>query len=189
MKRLLAAVLPIFICFVCSSLKAQVKPYLAIIHTNTQTYKGLLYNCSSDSICIKDESNTLSIPADEVNTIELRSLNKNSKYRKYSNYDPYNDRFVKVSRKMVPVRKWGEKDPTIEEELSGRIVTGFYNAALNGIASSLNLLGGSVSFININYSKENYYKQLATLGYHSIQQQLDSDSTEPITQDILVKGN
>lgn len=189
MKRLLVTILPIILCFVQSSLKAQVTPYLAIVHTNTQTYKGLLYNCSSDSICLKDELSTLSIPASEVNTIELRSVNKNSKYRKYSNYDPYNDRFAKVSKKMVPVRKWGEKDPTIEEELSGRIVTGFYNSALNGIASSLNLLGGSVSFIKINYSKENYYKEFATLSYHSIQHQLDPESTEPITQEIFVKGN
>jgi hypothetical protein len=188
MKKLLVTILPLFLCLLHSNVKAQVTPYLAIIHTNTQTYKGLLYNCSSDSICLKDELTTLVIPASDVNTIELRSINKNSKYRKYSNYDPYNDRFVKVSRKMVPVRKWGEKDPTIEEELSGRIVTGFYNAALNGIASSLNLLGGSVSFIKINYSKENYFKELAKLSYHSIQHQLDPDLAER-TDGILVKGN
>jgi len=76
---------------------------------------------------------------------------------------------------MVPVRKWGEQDPTIEEELSGRIVTGFYNAALNGIASSLNLFGGSVSFMEINYNKENYYKELTNLNYHSIEHQLNPE--------------
>jgi hypothetical protein len=147
-----------------------------------------LYNASADSICIKDESNTTTICASKVNTIELRSINKNSKYRRYSNYDPYNDRFVKVSKKMVPVRKWGEKDPTIEEELSGRIVTGVYNAALNGLASSLNLFGGSVSFLNINYDKAKYYKELANLNGLSISHQLNPEVSES-TQEVLAKGN
>lgn len=188
MKKLLIILLPAIFCLFNYNACAQVKPYLAIIHTNKETFKGLLYNASADSICIKDEQNTMFICATEVNTIEIRSINKNSKYRKYSNYDPYNDRFVKVSKKMVPVRKWGEKDPTIEEELSGRIVTGFYNAALNGIASSLNLFGGSVSFMEINYKKENYYKQLANLNYHSIEHQLNPELNES-TQQVLAKGN
>jgi len=188
MNKLLIIILPAMLCLSRYNANAQVKPYLAVIHTNTETYKGLLYNASADSICIKDELQTRFICAAEVNTIELRSINKNSKYRKYSNYDPYNDRFVKVSKKMVPVRKWGEKDPTIEEELSGRIVTGFYNAALNGIASSLNLFGGSVSKININYNKNNYYKELANLNYHSIEHQINPELNES-TQQILAKGN
>ncbi|MDB5021361.1 MAG: hypothetical protein JWQ28_2488 [Pedobacter sp.] len=188
MKKLLIILLPIIVCFFNNTASAQVKPYLAVIHTNNETFKGLLYKASADSICIKDEQKTLFICAAEVKTIEIRSINKNSKYRRYSNYDPYNDRFVKVSKKMVPVRKWGEKDPTIEEELSGRIVTGFYNAALNGIASSLNLFGGSVSFMEINYNKENYYKQLANLNYHSIEHQLNPELNES-TQQVLAKGN
>jgi hypothetical protein len=188
MKKLLILVLPVVFCFLNYDAKAQVKPYLAIIHTNNETFKGLLYKASADSICIKDEQNTMFICASEVKTIEIRSINKNSKYRKYSNYDPYNDRFVKVSKKMVHVRKWGEQDPTIEEELSGRIVTGFYNAALNGLASSLNLLGGSVSFMEINYNKESYYKQLTNLNYHSIEHQLNSDLPEN-GQQALATGN
>lgn len=188
MKKLLIILLPAIFCCFNYAATAQVKPYLAIIHTNNETFKGLLYKASADSICIKDEQNTQFICASSVKSIELRSINKNSKYRRYSNYDPYNDRFVKVSKKMVPVRKWGEQDPTIEEELSGRIVTGFYNAALNGIASSLNLFGGSVSFMEINYSKENYYKQLANLNYHSIEHQLNPEVNES-TQQVLAKGN
>ncbi len=187
MRKVLLLLLPAVFCFFKYDASAQVTPYLAIVHTDKDTFKGLLYKASADSICLKNEKSTVNICASSVKTIELRSVAKNSKYRRYSNYDPYNDRFVKVSRKMVPVRKWGEKDPTIEEELSGRILTGFYNAALNGIASSLNLISGTVSFMNINYDKENYYKELTNLNYHSIQHQLDPEFTES-TQQVLAKG-
>jgi hypothetical protein len=183
----LLLILPAVVLFLKYDACAQVKPYLAIVHTDQETFKGLLYKASADSICLKNEKSTLNICASSVKTIELRSVAKNSKYRKYSNYDPYNDRFVKVSRKMVPVRKWGEKDPTIEEELSGRIVTGLYNAALNGIASSLSLINGTVSFMNINYDKENYFKELTNLTYHSIQHQLNPEVSES-TQQVLAKG-
>jgi hypothetical protein len=186
MKKLVIIILPLVFGFLKYDASAQVKPYLAIIHTNNETFKGLLYKASPDSICIKNELNTLFICASEVKTIEIRSINKNSKYRKYSNYDPYNDRFVKVSKKMVHVRKWGEQEPTIEEELSGRIVTGFYNAALNGLASSLNLLGGSVSFIEINYNKENYNKQLANLNYHSIEHQVKPELNQSMQQAVTI---
>jgi hypothetical protein len=187
MRKVLLLLLPAIICFFKYNASAQVKPYLAIVHTDRETFKGLLYKASSDSICLKSEKSTLNICASTVKTIELRSVSKNSKYRKYSNYDPYNDRFVKVSKKMVPVRKWGEKDPTIEEELSGRILTGFYNAALNGIASSFSLINGTVSFMKINYDKDNYYKELSSLNYYSIQHQLNPEFTES-TQQVLAKG-
>jgi hypothetical protein len=188
MKKRLYQITTALLCFVGSNVSAQVKPYLAVVRTSGHTIKGVLYKASADSICVKTEESTVFICPTTIKTIKIKEISKNSKYRKYFNYDPYNDRFLKVSRKMKPVRKWGEKDPTIEEELSGRIITEFYNAALNGLASSVKIMNGSSEYLDVNFNKTTYNKELATLNNYSITKQMNKDIAGS-TQQSLAKGD
>lgn len=178
MGKRVCTLLSALMCLALSSVFAQVKPYLAIVKTDKDTFKGVLYEASADSICLKTEKNTVYIASASVKSINLKEIRKNSKYRKFLNYDPYNDRFVKVSNKMVPVRKWGEKDPTIEEELSGRIVTCVYNTALNSVTSTVSsIFNGSVRYIEIDYSPSKYKSELTALNIHALRYQAEPENS------------
>lgn len=179
----------ILLCFISVHVSAQVKPYLAVVRTAGSTIKGVLYQASPDSICVKTDLSTVFLCPTAIKTIKIKEISKNSKYRKYFNYDPYNDRFLKVSRKMKPVRKWGEQTPTIEEELSGRIITGFYNAALNGLASSVRIMHGSSKFIDVNFNRASYTNELTSINNYSIVKQLNNQTQTGSTQRSLAKGN
>jgi hypothetical protein len=90
---------------------------------------------------------------------------------------------------MKPVRQWGEQGSTIEEELSCRIITGFYNAALNGIASSVKFIGGSSKFLDVHFNKLNYTKELNNLKTYSIVRQLTNQSVGMSTEQTFVQGD
>ena len=188
MGKRVCTLLSALMCLTLSSVYAQVKPYLAIVKTDKGTFKGVLYEASTDSICLKTEKNTIYVASADVESINLKEIRKNSKYRKFLNYDPYNDRFVKVSNKMVPVRKWGEKDPTIEEELSGRIVTCVYNTALNSVTSTVSsIFNGSVRFIEIDHNTAKYKSELTALNIHALRYQAEPENA---TLSIIAsKGN
>jgi len=172
-----------FVLIICllSAIKldviAQIKPYLAIVNTGKAVFKGVLYDVTPDSIGIKGASSVVFFKSSSIKSIKIKTLKKGSKYRKYVNYDLSNDKsFEKVSNKMVPVRKWGEEDPTIEEELSCRIISSFYNAAINGVVASVNCLNGSLANVKVNHDSIKYQEQVATLTYHSILYQKSPES-------------
>ncbi|WP_432708041.1 hypothetical protein [Pedobacter sp.] len=148
---------------------AQIKPFIATISTGNDVFKGVLYEVTSDSIGIKKDAEVVYFCPDEIKTIKLREIKRGIRYKKYLNTDSYSEKsFQKVSKKMVPVRKWGEKDPTIEEELSGRIITSFYSTAINGVIASIGLMNGSTNTVNVNYKKENYLEGAKSLAFHSV---------------------
>ena len=148
---------------------AQVKPYIAIINTGDEVFKGVLYNVTPDSIGVKKDADVVFFQADKIKSIKLKELKRGFRYKKYLSYDPYNEKnYEKVAKKMVPVRKWGEQSPTIEEELSGRIITSFYNTAINGVFASIGLMNGCLSNIKVNYDASKYKANAEILAYHSI---------------------
>ncbi len=189
MRKRLYQISTAVLCFVALNVSAQVKPYLAIVRTSGETVKGILYRVSADSICIKTDQSKMSFCPTTVKTIKIKEISKNSKYQNYINHDPYQARFIKVSKKMRPVRSWGEKDPTIEEEISGRIITGVYNAALNGIASSFGIMSGNSKFLNINYDKLSYSREMNSLKSYSIEKQLSTQAVNGSGTPSLAKGN
>jgi hypothetical protein len=189
MRKRLYQISTAILCFVATSVSAQVKPYLAVVRTSGETIKGILYQVSTDSIFIKTDNSKVSLCPTMVKTIKIKEITKSSKYQNYLGHDSYQARYLKVSKKMKPVRKWGEEDPTIEEELSGRIITGFYNAALNGIASSFRIMNGNSKYLNINYDKLSYNRELNSLSAYSIEKQLSNQAVNNSSSQSLAKGN
>jgi hypothetical protein len=168
MKRRISVLVFCLLIAAKVSVFAQVKPYLAIVNTGSLVFKGILYQVTPDSIGVKGISSVVFFKSCNIKSIKLKELKKGSKYTKYVGYDSYNEKnYVKVSKKMVPVRKWGENDPTIEEELSCRIISSFYSAAINGVTSSMNFLRSGLETLNINYNDRFYKNHLASLTYLS----------------------
>jgi hypothetical protein len=172
---------------------AQIKPCIAIINTGNDVFKGVLINVTPDSIGLKKNAEVVFFKADEIKTIKLKELKRGFRYKKYLSYDPYNEKnYQKVSNKMVPVRKWGEKDPTIEEEISGRIITSFYNVAINGVFASIGLINGSLSNINVNYNPIKYKENAKALSYYSIAYQTNPQTSadrQELKASLSSKGN
>lgn len=149
---------------------AQVKPCVAVINTGKTVFKGVLYRVTPDSIGVKGDTALVFFKPAEIKNIKIKEI-KGSEYKRYLNYEPRS--YDKFSHKMVPVRKWGEKDPTIEEELSGRIITSFYNTALNSITSSWGFISGNLANIRVNYDERIYKDELKDLTSRSLSYQLD----------------
>jgi hypothetical protein len=172
MKLVLFILIAGILCTGVKTANAQVKPYIAVINTGNDVFKGVLYNVTPDSVGVKRDSEVVFFKASAIKSIKLKELKRGFRYKKYLSYDPYNEKnYQKVSNKMVPVRKWGEKDPTIEEELSGRIITSFYNTAINGVFASIGLVNGCLSTIKVNYDANKYKENAKNLAYHSISYQ------------------
>jgi hypothetical protein len=159
------------------SANAQIKPYIAIINTGDDVFKGVLYTVTPDSIGVKRDANVVFFHAADIKSIKLKEIKRGFRYKKYLSYDPYNEKnYQKLSNKMVPVRKWGEQDKTIEEELSCRIITSFYNTAMNGVFASIGLVSGSISNVKVNHDVKKYQESAQSLSYHSIAYQTNADA-------------
>ncbi len=171
---------------------AQIKPYIAIINTGDDVFKGVLYNVTPDSIGVKKDADVVFFRADEIKNIKIKEIKRGFRYKKYLTYDPYNEKnYEKVAKKMVPVRKWGEKTPTIEEELSGRIIASFYSTAINGVFASIGLMNGCLSNIKVNYDPNTYKANAEILSYHSIAFQRDPANPANVQEmkaSLSVKG-
>lgn len=172
---------------------AQVKPYMVVISTGDDVCKGILYKVTNDSIGVKMNESLVYFKPESIRLIKLKELKRGFRYKKYLSYDPYNEKnYEKISNKMVPVRKWGEKDPTMEEELSGRIITSFYNNAINGVFASIGLMNGSLSTIKVNYDASRFKDSVQALSQHSIffqQQKVNASTLQASNSPQIAKGN
>ncbi len=169
---------------------AQIKPYIAVVNTGNGVFRGVLYQVTSDSVGVKTDSRVIFFSACDIKSIKLKGIAGRTRYKKYLSYDPYFEKnYEKVSHKMVAVRKWGEKDPTIEEELSCRILTGFYNAAMNGLAAPINMMSGSLATYTINHDQSNYTKDMPSLACHSILYQRNPETQLASQQQLKVASS
>ncbi len=172
---------------------AQVKPYMAVINTGSDVFKGILSHVTPDSIGIQNDRDIVFFHAEAIKTIKVKELKRGFRYKQFLNYDLQNEKnYQNVTNKMVPVRKWGEKDPTIEEELSGRIITSFYNTALNGVFASISLMSGSLATINVNYDRHVYQENAKQLFQHSLAYQQNPGAfikAQQLKVSLVQKGN
>lgn len=189
MKLLVCVVIASLFSCVSNNAICQVKPYIAVVNTGNDTFKGILYKVTDDGISVKGDTACVFFSACDIKTIKLKVITGRTKYKKYLTYDPYYEKnYRTVSNKMVAVRKWGEKDHTIEEELSCRILSGFLNSALNGLAAPINMMNGS-SIFNVNYDQKNYSREMQSLASHSVMFQKNPETALEVQQLKFVSTN
>ena len=189
MKLLVCVVIASVLSCISKNAVSQIKPYIAVVNTGSETFRGVLYNVTANGIMVKRDTADVFFSACDIKSIKLKVITGRTKYKKYLNYDPYFEKnYRTVSNKMVAVRKWGEKGPTMEEELSCRILSGFLSAALSGLAAPINMMNGSAVF-NVNYDQTNYSKEMQTIASHSVMHQRNLEGIQDAQQLKLVATN
>lgn len=173
------------LCFLLCSVgitKAQtIKPYIAIIKTDSGKVKGILYTANADYLVVDAGNGFKTIKTSIIKSVKIREIKKEYQVKKLVKYDPYSeDNYVKGPN-GVPVRKWGEKDPTIGDEVFGHVGGSFFNIIGNLIAAPIHSINPSLakfkfkpnqidstqiqslSYYTINYQQNTTYGQLPPL--------------------------
>ena len=148
-------------------LNAQTKPYLAIIKTNSGTVKGIFYKVDSSFILIENREGFTSVNTNDIKSIRIRTAKKNYRLKKVFKYNPYDDSNYERNINGYRVRKWGERDPTLKEQINEHVATGMLNVAANVILFPLHLINPYVAKVRLKTS-ESRYREFQTLDSYSI---------------------
>jgi hypothetical protein len=108
-----------------------VKPYLAVIHTPTGKTKGVLYYIDSTGLIIDPGNGMVKVKASDIERIKIRKFKKNYQIKKFMKYDPWDDSNFERDRAGNKVRKRNEKDPTLKDEVAGRLGATITNGIIN----------------------------------------------------------
>ena len=159
-------------------LKAQgVKPYIAIVKTKADVIRGVLYKVDSASVVMIVEGSPVTLPVDQIKTIKIRTPKKEASIIQFLKYDPWNaDNFEKRADGAI-VRKWGEKDPTLGEEVGGHVVTTMVNITGNIIAAPIQAINPSIANFKINGDAAKYSQHQTDLDYFSVYYQQNTNLT------------
>ncbi len=184
--KIIATFMTLAAClFVNESRSQGIKPYLAIVKTKTDVIKGLLYKADSASVVMIVEDSPITLPVNQIKTIKIRTPKKKASIIQFLKYDPWNaDNFEKRADGDM-VRKWGEKDPTLGEEVGGHVVTTMVNITGNIIATPIQAINPSIANFKINGDAAKYAEHQTDLGYFSVYYQ---QNTNAITELQKIKN-
>ena len=171
----------ILACFVLICSAQQIKPYLVVVKTPTGKQKGILYKSDSVGLVIDGKGGFTRIDAKEIRSIKVRAVKKNYKLKKFVKYDAWNESHFERNPNGVPVRKWGEKDPTVKEELNDRISTSLINVIGNIVTAPIHAINPSIARMKFHKNDE-FAGQVPTIRYYSIQYQTNPDRFNELEQ-------
>ncbi|MFD2288569.1 hypothetical protein GJU39_22790 [Pedobacter petrophilus] len=169
MKLILFAFL--LLGFIASAQAQQVKPYISIVKTETGVKKGLLYKVDSAALIMIIDGNFLTIHSDQIQSVKIRTPKKPAGIIQFLKYDPWSkDNYEKQPNGAV-VRKWGEKDPTLEEEIAGHVAATILNVTGNILATPIQSINPSIASYKIKGDAARYAAYQTELSYFSIDYQ------------------
>jgi len=160
----------------------KVKPYLAIVKTNSGTSKGVLYRVDSTGLVMESDDKIVKININEIRLVKIKAVKKEYQPKQFANYDPWNENNFDKQPNGTPLRKWGEKDPTLKEEISGHIGAGIINVAGNLIAAPIHSISGSIVKFQLKGNEREKAAQLKELVYFSIHYQTNPDVAAELRQ-------
>ena len=79
------------------------------------------------------------------------------------------------------MRKWGEKDPTLEQEITGKVGTSLINALVNVIALPIHAINPGIARFKFNAGKK-YADQVETLSNYSVYYQTNQNIIKELEQ-------
>jgi hypothetical protein len=163
--------LSFFLLLASSAVKSQNRRfYFAKITTENKKEIGLLYRVTKDSLVIQNENSQLiSFKPQDIKVIALKIFKKRELRNFFKDVKYDDSRYEKIPNSEVKVLKQGETEPTLTEEISGRVMAGIFSFAGNAIINSvaLTVYDDKIAKFKLNYSKSEYEKQLEELKYHS----------------------
>lgn len=166
MKTILSAL--VFCCFFNCLQAQQITPYIAIVKTNAEVRKGLLYKVDSSGVVMITDGDLVTISTDQIKTIKIRSPKKQASVIQFLKYDPWNKNNYEKRVDGAIVRKWGEKDPTLGEEIGGHVATALINVTGNILAAPIQAINPSIANFKINGDAVKYAQQKTDLNYFSV---------------------
>lgn len=151
----------------------QVKPYLTTVKTKTSTVKGILYKVDSTGLLVATSDSLFKIPAEDVKSIKIRTPKKKAEVIRFLTYDPWSENNFEKRPDGLTVRKWGEKDPTLGEEISGHVATTLINVAGNVIAAPIQAINPSIANFKIKGDLNVFSRYQNDLKFFSVYYQSD----------------
>ena len=178
MKKILSAL--VFCCFFSFLQAQQITPYIAIVKTNAEVRKGLLYKVDSLGVVMIIDGGLVTVSTDRIKTIKIRSPKKQASVIQFLKYDPWNKNNYEKRADGAIVRKWGEKDPTLGEEIGGNVATALINVTGNILAAPIQAINPSIANFKINGDAVKYAQQKTDLNYFSVYYQQNQNLTAEI---------
>lgn len=155
-------------CFALLGSAQSVKPYLATVKTKAGITKGVLYKVDSASLVIALSDKFVTIGTVDIRSIKIRVPKKHSDIIQFVTYDPWGPEHYELNPGGEKVRKWGDKDPSIGEEISGHVAATLINVTGNILAAPIQSINPSIANIKINGDLEKYAAQRNELSYFSV---------------------
>ena len=168
MKLLLTALLLFTQFFVNAQ---PVKPYQAIVKSNAGLQKGILYKADSNTIVIEVNNELTSVKNSEVKWIKIKVVKSHYQVKTFVKYkDPFDESHYEKRVNDVPIRKQGDKEPTLTEQVTDRVGTSVFNMLANVIARPIHLINPSIDRFK-RHKKKFTAEQLQELSYYSVKYQ------------------
>jgi len=170
----------------------QIQSYDAFIQTKSSgIVKGILYHVTDAGLILQQPDSVVAIDAADIKMIKIYASTTPYKYKKIFTYDPWSDdNYETKPNQIVRTRKWNEKDPTFQEEVTGHIATAAINVTANLIALPFSAIRGNIFKAKINHKTDRFKKIKNELYYYSIDYQVHDSGAELKKANLLVnKGN
>ncbi|SDG59607.1 hypothetical protein SAMN05421827_108107 [Pedobacter terrae] len=188
--RIVATLVMLAACLFVSESRSQgIKPYIAIVKTKADVIKGLLYKVDSASVVMIVEGSPVTLRVDEIKTIKIRTPKKEASIIKFLKYDPWNENNFEKRADGAIVRKWGEKDPTLGEEVGGHVVTTVVNVTGNIVAAPIQAINPSIANYKINGNAAKYAQHKTDLDYFSVYYQQNTNLTTELQKIKVISAS
>lgn len=173
-----------------ASAQRTVKPYFATIKTLSGTQKGILYQVDSANVIINRDNKLELISFSTIKWIKLKVLKSGDKeFIKFITYDPWSKNNFEKNQNGALVRKWGEKDPTMGEEIRGHIASAAINITGNLLAAPIQSINPSVANYKIKCDQQQYLSVLNELSYYTVNYQLNPDTKAELLRMKAMSAN
>lgn len=150
----------------------QVKPYKAILITNTGKQKGILHKIDSTKVVLYKDGVFEVTPITEIQSIQIRRIKKRFKTKDYIGKMPQGT--YTVDRNGQLVDQWGNKAPTLEDEVGRSVFAVFLNGFINVLALPIHALNPNLA--KFKFSAQKDQAQLNELSYYSIDYQMQPNA-------------
>ena len=154
MKIIFTAVLILSTCFI----RAQpLKPYLAIVETSGGKIKGILCNADGKGLLLDQRESLIKISADEIRSVKIRKIKNRYRAKHFMSYSSLDESNSEKNVFGERVRKANEKEPTLKEEVNGRVGVLIVNGLVNILVMPFHLINPSV--YNAEYKEKGKFSR------------------------------
>jgi len=177
MKSIYVALL--FFFSISLAMAQSVKPYMAILKTQNEKYKGILYKVDSASVILNHDGEFITVPLNDIKTVQIRTIKKGYKGMNLVKIGTQNPDQYTIDKRGKLVDKWGKEAPTVEEEAGITFFSVIFTAIANAVALPIHAINPNVARFNLDQKEANKINELS---YYSIYYQANPDVLAELQQ-------